>query len=77
MIGFLEHPSHFTSLQLSTSQVELLKLLSNPSVREIPVLLVLNKNKSPLVLDLSQIYNIFNIDGILKHALPVVKVSLT
>jgi len=60
--------------QLSTSQVELLKLLSNPVIKDIPILLLLNKNRSPVALDITLVYNIFNIDAILKYSSAAVKV---
>ena len=49
-------------------------MLSNPVIQELPVLLVLNKNRSPVSLDISLVYNIFNLDAILKHAPASVKV---
>ena len=63
-----------SQFQLSTSQVELLKLLSNPVIKDIPILLLLNKNRSPVALDITLVYNIFNIDAILKYSSAAVKV---
>ncbi|KAL5253236.1 hypothetical protein ACHWQZ_G013120 [Mnemiopsis leidyi] len=61
-------------VQLSTGQVELLKLLSNPEIKDVPVLLLLNKTRSPVSLDISLVYNIFNLDLILKNSAAAVKV---
>ena len=63
-----------SQFQLSTSQIELLKLLSNPVIKDIPILLLLNKNRSPVALDITLVYNIFNIDAILKYSSAAVKV---
>ena len=55
--------------------MELLKLLSNPEIKDVPVLLLLNKTRSPVSLDISLVYNIFNLDLILKNSAAAVKVS--
>ena len=60
--------------QLSTSQVELLKLLNSPVVQKLTVLLLFTKSLSPLAIDISRIYNIFNFDGILANSVAPVKV---
>lgn len=60
--------------QYSTSQIELLKLLSNPLSLKTPILLIFNKTLSPLAIDLPRLYGIYGIDSILASAQPTVKV---